>query len=148
MTRRTPKPKAVDPVWREFIQWCASRRLRSLPAHSWAIAAFLRWREESVGKQDAEDAVKAIAKAHRQAGKRSAHRDPVVERTVELIRNKRDAKNAGSDLFDADSMLFGSAMPPADAIVDEGDETDGDTPATGGRKLSSTPKLVSRRPTR
>jgi len=146
MTRRTAKPKAVDPAWREFIQWCAARRLRSLPAHSWTIAAFLRWREESAGKQDAEDVVKALAKAHRLAGKRSAHRDPVVERTVELIRNKRDARDAGSDLFDADSLLFGSAKPPADAVV--GDEPESTPEAAQGRKLSSTPKLVSRRPTR
>ena len=113
------------------------------------MAAYLRWRDERHGRLDAEDAVKALAKAHRLANKRSPHREPVVERTVSLIRNKRDARNAGSDLFDADSLLFAGGDPPADAIADSDDDAADETGQenrTGGRKLSSQPRLVSRRP--
>lgn len=139
---------ATDAIWRDFIQWCAKRRLRSLPAHPWTVAAYLRWRDGQSGSKggavDIKAVTDAVRRAHKKAGKRSPHREPIVERTIALIKNKQEAKNAGSDLFDADSLLFSDAAPPPDAV--EGDEAPSDPAETAGRKLSSTPRLVSRRP--
>ena len=137
------KKPASDTIWRDFIQWCAKRRLRSLPAHPWTLAAYLRWRDESGNPYELKAVADAVRRAHKKADKRSPHRDPIVERTVALIRNKREAREQGSDLFDADSLLF-AETPPPDAVED--DETDHPAEAERGRKLSSTPKLVSRRP--
>lgn len=143
------KKPASDTIWRDFIQWCAKRRLRSLPAHPWTLAAYLRWRDEKGNPYELKAVVDAVRRAHKKADKRSPDRDPIVERTVALIRNKREARESGSDLFDADSLLF-PENPPPEAVENADEEShEEDRSATDrGRKLSSTPRLVSRRPRR
>lgn len=137
---------ASDTVWRDFIQWCAKRRLRSLPAHPWTLAAYMRWRHEKDPHVDLKTMNDAIRRAHKKADKRSPHREPIVERTIALIRNKQAARTAASDLFDADSLLFSEAPPPEDALDEEDEAPEEDMAVTGRRTLSSKPRLVSRRP--
>lgn len=139
---------ASDTIWRDFIQWCAKRRLRSLPAHPWTLAAYIRWRHEKDPDVHLKAINDAIRRAHKKADKRSPHREPIVERTVALIRNKQQIKSEGSDLFDADSLLFSEAPPPAATVDDDGDDGDSSPTAAAKRTLSSTPRLVSRRPKR
>jgi len=136
-----------DTIWRDFIQWCAKRRLRSLPAHPWTLAAYLRWRHEKDADVDLKSITETIRRTHKKAEKRSPHREPIVERTVALIKNKQAVRSEGSDLFDADSLLFADAKPPVEAIDDEDDEASDKTPQSAARRtLRSQPKLVSRRP--
>ena len=132
-----PRPVS-GPIRRDFIRWCARHRLRSLPAHPWTVAACLRWSDETDRRCDLRAVRDALHHAHRKAGKPSPDREPVVEKTVAFICNRREARIVGSDLFDADSLPF-SGPPPS---VDHHDRDD---PGNGPESRTDDPRGMSGR---
>lgn len=125
-----------DKAWRDFVKWCAARRLSSLPAHPWTVAAYARALEARYRHPAIVKRVKAIARAHLLSGRAPQDRHPLVKRTLRLIGTRRHHLLAG--LFRAEDFL---GPPPAADAVSAGSGKKGRQ-----RGLRATPRLVRRRP--
>lgn len=123
-----------DRDWRHFERWCRARRLRALPAHPWAVAAYLRWCEKRTRGQAIADCLQAITRVHILSGTRAPDRDPMVERTLRLVERHVRTRGSQAGLFKAD----------AGGEADTGDETGAGEQSPGRRALRRTPRLVRR----
>ena len=131
------KPRQ-DRAWKDFDAWCRARRLRSLPAHPWTVAAYARWCEPRHRFKTIVERIDAIARHHVLKRQRSPHQHPTVTRTLRLIEARSRSRFQGAALFRAED--FAESRQAG---------TKPETPATrtgGKRMLRSRPRLVSRRP--
>jgi len=132
-------------TWGEFIRWCESRGLKSLPAHPWTIAAYLRWVDRRKGAQAARDALNVIAREHLLKTARVPARHPTVQSTIELIERRAETRGLHSNLFDEDAMVETESQEKPDEIVDAKPEPAEPEQRPKRRNLASTPRLVRRR---
>ena len=126
--------------WNEFYRWCQARRLKSLPAHPWTLAAFVRWCEPRHDYLTIIAITKAIARRHLLTGHSDPERHPMVQRTLAMIGRRISSQHQRSSLFDDEAFSKNDEAP--DLI-----EKPKKRPA-GKRVLKSmrsSPKLVSRR---
>jgi len=124
-------------VWKEFTEWCGTRRLKSLPAHPWTIAAYLRWCEHRHRLATLEAILMVIARKHLLSCLTRPDRHPTVVRTLGAIRARQDARSRRANLF-----------READFTAPRAEVADGVPPQMKPRRrsLANTPKLVTRRP--
>ncbi len=127
-----------DKAWKEFDAWCRARRLRSLPAHPWTVAAYARWCERRYRFQTIVESIRSIAREHVLRCHPPPDRHPTVSGTLRRIEARSRARMGGAALFRSEDFLGASATPP---------------PAAGGRggapakrTMRRRPKLVQRRP--
>lgn len=124
--------------WGDFKRWCQLRGLKSLPAHPWTIAAYLRWVERRKDAPAAREALRAISREHLLGTLRVPTRHPVVERTLEMIERRAGVRDRHADLFDDDVLAAEAAQTPSAR------------PAPRASRphvlLTAAPKLVRRRP--
>jgi ferric-dicitrate binding protein FerR (iron transport regulator) len=127
---------ADDRDWMDFEAWCRRRRLRSLPAHPWAVAAFVRWCEARHSHASIVRRMKAIARRHLLAGLPAIERHPLVLRTLRVVERHEQTRGQRAALFPEPTGGLAPAAPKA-----------AKAPARSRRGgLAATPKLVSRRP--
>ena len=131
--------RVQDKAWRDFVKWCAARSLGSLPAHPWTVAAYVRTLESRHRHPAIVKRVRAITRAHLLSGFAPPDKNPLVKRTLRMIRARLRHRPAA--LFGAEDFL----KPPGPAA--------GAASASAGKRgrqrgLRATPKLVSRRPLR
>jgi hypothetical protein len=145
--------KAVqEKAWKDFADWCASRGLRSLPAHPWTLAFYARWCEGRHRHPTIVKRLKAISRVHLLNCHKPPDRHPVVTRTVRILESRINAKRRGAALFDADDFLANgtnAAAAPSTASRQTrapADRTPRADKPLAKRIMRSTPKLVSRRP--
>ncbi len=133
--------------WNEFARWCQARKLKSLPAHPWTLAAFVRWCEPRHDYLAIVAITKAIARRHLLTGHSDPERHPMVRRTLAMIERRISSQHQRSSLFDDD--IFSKN----DEEVDDADEapelTEEPKKRSVGKRvlksMRSSPKLVSRR---
>lgn len=141
-----------DKAWDEFVSWCQSRGLKAMPANPWTFSAYARWHERSHSFPAIAKTIRAIARVHESKSRKRPERHPMVVRTLRLIETRADAKEKPgtkrTPLFREEDF----AEPGADAAPKSPPPKTGKTKAgasarTGKRrrKLSSSPKLVSKR---
>ena len=127
--------RVKDKAWRDFVAWCAARSLGSLPAHPWTVAAYARSLEARHRHPAIVKRVKAIARAHLLSGLAPPDKQPLVKRTLRLIRTRR--RHRPPALFRAEDFLGplgGGAVPG------------GSGKRGSKRRLRATPRLVPHRP--
>ncbi len=118
-----------DRAWRDFASWCKRHRLQALPAHPWAVAAYLRWCDNRRIARPIDRELAAIARIHLLRGERPPDRDPTVLRTLRAIAMRRDNRAAAADLFEP-VIADARKAPPSER---------------SRRMLRMTPRLVRRR---
>jgi len=131
-------------TWGEFTRWCESRGLKSLPAHPWTIAAYLRWVDRRKGAQTARDALNVIAREHLLKTARVPARHSTVQSTIELIERRAETRGLHSNLFDEGAMAETGTQEKPDHKVDVPPEPEPEQ-RPKRRNLASTPRLVRRR---
>ena len=128
--------------WGEFKRWCSARGMKSLPAHPWTIASYLRWVDRRQDATAAREALDIIAREHVLKTARVPTRHATVQSTMELIERRAEVSDLHADLFDEDTALDEQAPPPPP----EPEEKQGEV-ARHKRMLNVKPRLVRRRPT-
>lgn len=131
--------------WNEFSRWCEARKLRSLPAHAWTVAAYVRWCEPRHDYHEIVTITKAIARRHLIKGHSDPERDPMVRRTLAMIERRIANSHQRSALFD-ESFLKEEIENPSETEEFYEKPTKTRTTKRAFRSMSSAPKLVSRRP--
>ncbi|NJO56349.1 MAG: hypothetical protein HC834_08460 [Rhodospirillales bacterium] len=142
--RRQPRKQTGDRVWREFAEWCRVRRLRPLPAHPWTVAAYLRWCEARQRPGSLADRIRSIARAHLFACLPSPDRDPVVDRTLAMLKLRDQNRSSRAALFD-----LGIGAPNHLVTTEDPEPFDPSLPLRTLQPrptLRATPRLVRRRP--
>jgi len=133
--------------WNQFARWCQARKLKSLPAHPWTLAAFVRWCEPRHDYLTIVAITKAIARRHLLTGHSDPERHPMVQRTLAMIGRRISSQHQRSSLFDDEAFTKNDEeMNDAGEAPDLVEEPKR-RPA-GKRVLKSmrsSPKLVSRR---
>jgi hypothetical protein len=132
-----------EKLWNDFEQWCHNRRLRSLPAHPWTLAAYVRWCETRHRYPAILERIRTIARIHLLACAAAPDRHPTVMRTLRTLelRNRTHAGRAA--LFPADEVTAVAEAVPAAAA---GARPRRSRPRRTERVLRSAPPLVRRRP--
>ncbi len=132
-------------AWNEFDRWCQARKLKSLPAHAWTVATFVRWCEPRHDYPAIVAITKAIARRHLITGHPDPERSPTVRRTLDMIERRIANSHQRSSLFDDDVLQKDLENPDeAEKTVEDAKKS---RPAKRAFKsMRSTPKLVSRRP--
>lgn len=141
-------------TWSEFKRWCASRGLKSLPAHAWTIAAYLRLvdrrAKHGTGAEAARQALDVIAREHLLKTARVPTRHPTVQKTLELIERRAHIRSQHAALFDEADILAAPAPPGAEEEASEedapADEAEGASRTR--RVLSTQPRLKRAKPAR
>ena len=114
------------------MRWCKARRLKSLPAHPWTVAAYARSLETRFSYAAILKRIRAIARAHLLELAKSQERHPTVRRTLRLIEIRDRFKGQRAALFWPEDFL-------------EKPRTRVKPKPTKSRKLGPAPRLVSRR---
>lgn len=115
--------------------------MKSLPAHPWTIATYLRWIDRHRDAVAAREALNAIAREHVLKTPRAPTRHATVVRTMELIDRRAEVADLHADLFDEQTVLDDAPQAPALEPVQEKGEV-----ARHKRMLTVKPRLVRRRP--
>lgn len=149
-----------DKLWLEFVDWCHQRHLKSMPAHAWTVAAYLRWKDRQgtgrkIGKTKsvgADRLIRVISRAHLLCGHRSPHAHPVITKTLASIERRKATAPDRTDLFGLGPF---QATGPAqqgpddvDGVKDMGKGIEKPDIVSGirtGFSLRTRPRLVSRR---
>lgn len=126
-----------DKAWKEFTAWCRARRLRSLPAHPWTVAAYARWCERRTRFKTIVEAIGSIAREHVLNCHPPPDRHPTVTGTLRRMEARIRARAAGAALFRSEDFVGASTPPPA---------VGGSGRAPSKRIMRTRPKLVQRRP--
>ena len=87
-------------IWGDFRRWCQSRGLKSLPAHPWTIAAYLRVVERRKDAKTAKSVLDVISREHLLKSARVPSRHPTVQKTLTLIEQRSETRAQRSNLFD------------------------------------------------
>ena len=142
-----------DKAWDEFVSWCRARGLRAMPANPWTIAAYARWCERRHRFPAIARTIRAIARVHGSKSRKRPDRHPMVARTLRLIETRARAKGkAGTkrtQLFREEDFAGSGADATPESRSPEARKIKAGASARPGkrrRKLSSRPKLVSKRP--
>lgn len=144
MSRTRAIPSAAA-AWSEFVKWCAHRQLKSLPAHPWTIAAYLRWIDRRADAHTAHAALDTISRQHLLKTLRVPTRHVLVTRTMEMIERRDVVRGQHAALFDEKDMLAETTAPAPPIEEDEEDATQ-DQAKPWRRMLTTQPKLKRARP--
>lgn len=141
-----------DKAWDEFVSWCRDRGLKAMPANPWTFAAYARWCERSHRFPAIAKTIRAIARVHGSKSRKRPERHPTVARTLHLIESRSGAKEKSgtkrTPLFrDEDFAAPDAGAAPESPSPKTAKTKSGKTARAGKRrrKLSSRPKLVSKR---
>lgn len=139
-------------AWEDFVTWCQQRGLTAVPANPWTLAAYIRWCEPRQTPRAIAKAVREISNLHESKTRRRIDRDPLVQRTMEMIEKRhRAAKEKPKlDLFDdpnaaAPIKTPASKRKPKTTTKAKTKAEDAAKPSRARQGLSTTPRLVSRR---
>lgn len=128
--------------WLDFVDWCRARRLKSLPAHPWTVAAYARWCDSHYRRPNVCKRIEAIARAHIFYCAASPDRHPTVMSTLRIIERNHQSQANRSALFRSEDFAdtgTGSATLKTETNIEKG--------SNGPRRLlRSSPALVPRRP--
>ena len=91
-------------IWGDFRRWCKTRGLKSLPAHPWTIAAYLRVVERRKDAKAAKSVLDVISREHLLKSARVPSRHPTVQKTLTLIEQRSEIRAQHSNLFDEDIL--------------------------------------------
>lgn len=128
-------------AFRDFVRWCRNRRLASMPAHPWTVAAYLSWCEHRHPYAAIVKRLKAISRAHVLRCHRVPDRNPTVIRTLREIERRNRTRSDRAALFEETDFLD-------DEAEDKASENREKTPASRRQIMRSKPRLVHRRPRR
>jgi len=143
--------RLYDKEWRAFAEWCEDRGLKSLPAHPWTVAAYVRWCEPRQNLQFIIDSLKSITRVHLLKCHRTPERNVTVKKILRQIEVRALNKDTRAALFQAED--FAETMQKAASNVKaEKDIDDLTTPVSEEepealvlrRSMRSTPRLVRR----
>ncbi|MEG3619041.1 hypothetical protein V5T82_11290 [Magnetovibrio sp. PR-2] len=124
-------------MWGDFRRWCKARGLKSLPAHPWTIAAYLRWVERRKDAKTAKAVLDVISREHLLKSARVPSRHPTVQKTLSLIEQRAETQAQRSNLFD-EAILSDEVAKPSQPEK---------PPAPKKRRVMTTePRLKRRRP--
>ena len=138
-----------EKAWTDFEQWCRDRRLRSLPAHPWTLAAYARWCETRHRYPAIVERIQSIARIHLLACAASPDRHPMVMRTLRSLELRNRTRAGRAALFPVDEVAPATHEEPAPIGPAPSGPAQG--PMRGRRRktaLRTAPRLVSRRPRR
>lgn len=137
-----------EKAWLTFVAWCRARRLTSLPAHPWTVAAYARWCESHYRFPIVVEQVRAIARAHLLSGRRTPDTHPTVTRTLRLIEARHRTRAERAALFREHDFLSAAVAAPKDeAGAKDGLKAKEDRAARRRRRsMPASPRLVSKRP--
>lgn len=130
--------------WNEFSRWCQARGLRPLPAHAWTVATYIRWCEPREEFTEIVERIKAIARRHLLAGYPDPERNPMVKRTLAMIERRIENRHQRSALFDEEDFM----QEPLHLDLEPEAPKPGDVGTRKIKSMRSSPKLVSKRPTK
>lgn len=125
--------------WREFVSWCRTRRVRSLPAHPWVVASYLLWCEANRRRRSIDARLEVLSRSHMLRGRQDPCHHPLVLRTREAIETRRHLPTHRS-VFDGIPVINADGNVALDAAVLP------EEVSSKVRRLANEPKLVSRRP--
>ena len=137
-------------AWDDFVAWCQRRRLCAIPANPWTIAAYARWCEPIKTPRAIAKAVKEISTVYESKTRKRIDRDPLVQRTLEMIENRRaKAKEKPKlDLFE-EAPSQGRPRRTAKKLMVKKNSKKGSVAKNSQsrikRGLSASPRLVSKR---
>jgi hypothetical protein len=117
--------KLPDKDWRTFEDWCVDRGLKALPAHSWTVAAYVRWCEPRQKMQDIVDSLKSITRMHLLKCHKAPGRSTMVIKILRQIEVRALNKDTRAALFKAED--FADVMKQA-ATAEDSDETPSEAP--------------------
>jgi hypothetical protein len=126
-----------DKAWKEFTAWCRERRLGSLPAHPWTVAAYARWCERRTRFKTIVEAMRSIAREHVLRCHPPPDRHPTVTGTLRRMEARIRARTGGAALFRSEDFV---GEPVTSAPVAS------ESRAPRKRIMRTRPKLVQRRP--
>ena len=141
---RAPTNKA----WEAFVAWCQSRGLKPVPANPWTVAAYARALEPRLQPATIRKQIQDLARIHEEKTRRRLARDPLVQRTLEMIERRAETAVRDSRLFeDTDFLTPGKAKTSRKSQTQTKPAKKPKKPAKKAARpgLSSQPKLVSRR---
>lgn len=118
--------------WLEFKDWCVQRRLKAFPVHPWTLSAYILWLDAHRRARTLHKRVDVIVRVHLRACVHSPDRDPLVQRTLDAVEQRR-LKGAHKS-FDGTDLLEPKKKNP--------------TPVQDNAKrvLRHIPPLVNKRP--
>lgn len=127
--------------WKAFVEWCEERGLRSAPAHTWTLAAYIRYLEGTMRYDALCRHIERIGQMHFEKIRKRPDRHPEIQNILEGVRRRLDEKKKPPPpppLFRDEDFL---EDPPKAARRRQ------TTPeaTTARRGLRVTPKLVRRR---
>jgi hypothetical protein len=137
--------RAHGKAWNEFSRWCQARKLKSLPAHAWTVAAYVRWCEPRHDYPAIVTITKAIARRHLINGHPDPERNPMVKRTMAMIERRIANSHQRSALFDEEILKEDIENPDETEALFEEPAKSRSTKRVF-KSMSSSPKLVRRRP--
>lgn len=131
--------------WVDFVDWCRARRLKSLPAHPWTLAAYARWCDKHYRRSNVSKRIKAIARAHIFFCAASPDRHPTVISTLRAIERQKRSRVDRAALFRSEDFAVMDTGKRG-ALKSKPKRNLKKSPDRCRRSLRSSPPLVSRRP--
>lgn len=134
--------------WDAFNAWCDERGLNAAPANPWTLAAYIRYLEGSMRFDALRRHVDHIGQMHHEKRRTRPDRDTMVQRLLDGVRRREDAKKRAREkppapppLFEAEDFLD-TKKPKASKP-----RTKTKKPAKPTKRgaLRATPKLVRRK---
>jgi len=143
--------------WKEFAVWCESRGLKSLPAHPWTVAAYVRWCEPRKRLPDIVEGLKAITRMHLLKCHKTPDSNATVMKILHQIEIRAQNKEARAALFRAEdfAQALQGDMPDQDDTSKMASKPSSEAPSESSgatqqkdqkmkRMMRSSPRLVRR----
>ena len=99
--------------WKDFVAWCNNRGLKSLPAHPWTVAAYVRWCEPRKRLPLIVGSLKAITRMHLLKCRKTPGSNAAVLKILRQIEVRALNKDTRAALFRAED--FAQAFQDDDA---------------------------------
>ena len=131
--------------WDDFVVWCKSKNLQAVPANAWTLAAYIRALESQESLTAIRKRIQDIGKAHAEKSKKRPERDPLIAKTLEIIKLRSEKSADQSTLFNGDDFtdLSSAKNKKPKKPKEKVKKTPNKSPRS--RVMSSSPKLVRKR---
>ena len=137
-------------AWDDFVAWCQRRRLCAIPANPWTLAAYARWCEPIKTPHAIAKAVKEISTVYESKTRKRIDRDPLVQRTLEMIENRhaKAKEKPKLDFFEEEPPQSRPERTAKKLMVKKNSKKESvakNSQSRIKRGLSATPRLVTKR---
>lgn len=130
--------------WREFVAWCDERGLRSAPANTWTLSAYIRYLEGEMTITSLRRHIGYIGQMHYEKIRKRPDRHADVQRTLDGVSARKEARKKKTEvippLFRDEDFVGQSPEKPAPAASSPTTKK-----TTKQKSLRATPKLVRRK---